>query len=63
MLTGSDRAAAIEKFVAAQELLLDDAPAVFVKDIPNVSFIRSDIRGYVDNPAYQKIVFWYDLRR
>jgi peptide/nickel transport system substrate-binding protein len=50
-------------FIEAQEMLLEDATGIFVLDVPDVHVIRSDITGYVNNPAYAHVVFWYDLRR
>ena len=62
-LSGVDIDAATEMFIEAQEMLLEDATGIFVLDIPDVHVIRSDITGYVNNPAYAHVVFWYDLRR
>jgi len=62
-LSGVDIDAAAEMFIEAQEMLLEDATGIFVLDVPDVHVIRSDITGYVNNPAYAHVVFWYDLRR
>ena len=62
-LSGVDIDAATEMFIEAQEMLLEDATGIFVLDLPDVHVIRSDISGYVNNPAYAHVVFWYDLRR
>ena len=61
VLTGSDREAAEAQFIAAQEILLEENPAMFMFDLPSVWVVRSDIQGFVDNPAYQNVVFYYDL--
>lgn len=50
-------------FIEAQEILVDNADSLFVTDLDNIHVLRSDIKGYVDNPAYQHSVFWYDLTR
>lgn len=63
VLSGTDRAAATELFVQAQQILVEDAAALFIVDLPNIHVIRSDINGYVDNPAYPHVVFWYNLSR
>ncbi len=62
-VSGSDRAQATDLFNQAQQMLVDDSAAIFIIDLPNVHAIRDDISGFVDNPAYSHIVFWYDLKR
>ena len=62
-MSGTDRAAAEEMYLAAQELLLDDAAAIYVVDLPDIHVIRDDVSGYVNNPGYPHVVFFYDLTR
>lgn len=62
-LSGSDRAAAEAMFVDAQAMLLDDAAAIFVVDLPDIHVIRDDVDGYVNNPAYPHVVFFHNLSR
>ncbi len=62
-VSASDRTKATDLFDQAQQMLVDDSSAIFIVDLPNVHVIRDDISGYVDNPAYPHIVFWYDLKR
>ncbi|MEE9294263.1 MAG: ABC transporter substrate-binding protein, partial [Phycisphaerae bacterium] len=62
-VSGVDIDLATEMFIEAQEMLVEDAAAVFILDLPDVHVIRSDIQGYVNNPAYPHVVFWYDLSR
>lgn len=62
-VSGVDIDKATEMFIEAQEMLVEDAAAVFILDLPDVHVIRSDIQGYVNNPAYPHVVFWYDLSR
>ena len=62
-LSTSDRAASEAKFREANRIVIEDAAAVFMLDMPNVHFVRSDIEGYVDNPAYGHVVFANELRR
>ncbi len=61
--SGSDKAKASQLFGKAEQMLAEDSAAIFVVDIPNVHVIRDNITGFVDNPAYSHIVFWYDLKR
>ncbi|MCB0161780.1 MAG: hypothetical protein KDD83_26765, partial [Caldilineaceae bacterium] len=62
-ISGVDRDAAAEKFIQAQEMLMNDAAAVFILDLPDIHVIRDDISGYVNNPAYPHIVFWHELKK
>lgn len=62
-ISGTDTAAAIELYQDAQQMVLDDHASVFMLDVPEVSVIRSDISGFVPNPAYAKVVWFYDLAR
>jgi peptide/nickel transport system substrate-binding protein len=60
-LTGVDRDAAIEKFVEAQKILVEDAVAIWVMDIANTTALASDVSGFVNNPAYPQVIFFYEL--
>jgi peptide/nickel transport system substrate-binding protein len=62
-LAGSDRAEAERLFIEAQKMLIEDADAVFFYDVANTHVLRADIKGYVDNPAYPHVVFFYELSR
>jgi peptide/nickel transport system substrate-binding protein len=62
-ISGSDRDQATEMFVQAQEMLLEDVPALYFYDLANTHVARSDIKGYQDNPGYPHVVFIYELSR
>jgi peptide/nickel transport system substrate-binding protein len=62
-LSGSDRQQAEDLFVQAQQILIDDGVSLFFYDVADVHLARSDIKGYVDNPAYPHVVFVYQLTR
>lgn len=62
-LSGVDREKATQMFGEAQQMLVDDAASIFILDLPHVHVLRDDIKGFVNNPAYSHVVFWYDLRR
>ena len=62
-LSGTDRAKAEGMFIEAQRKVVTDAAAVFMLDLPNVHVIRSDVKGYVDNPAYGHVVFVKELSK
>lgn len=61
-LEGSDRPQAIRNYAKAQQILIDDATAIFYADIKKRIARRSNIRGLVVNPAYAG-VFFYQLSR
>jgi peptide/nickel transport system substrate-binding protein len=61
-LEGSDRKAAIERYEEAQQILVDDAVAIFYADLKTRMAHRSDITGLRNNPAYNA-VFFYRLGR
>jgi len=61
-LEGSDRPAAIRKYAEAQEILMDDAVAIFYADIKNRVARRTNIQGLQSNPAYAA-VFFYKISR
>ena len=62
-LSGTDRPRAEKLFIEAQRKVIEDAAAVFMVDRPNVHIIRSDIKGYVDNPAYGHVTFVNEMSR
>ncbi len=63
LLTVTDKTAAIDKFVAAQRMLRDDAAAIYIMDKPDLAVIARDLTGYVPNPAYGFTIPWYEVRR
>jgi peptide/nickel transport system substrate-binding protein len=56
-LEGSDRAQAIENYAKAQDILMDDAVAIFYADIKRRVARASDIKGLEANPAYAAVFF------
>lgn len=62
-LEATDPTAADGLWVDAQRKLYEDAASVFVIDYPFVTAYRDNLGGYVPNPPYVYIVFWYDLSR
>jgi peptide/nickel transport system substrate-binding protein len=59
----SDMEEANRLYAEAQQLLYDDAVAVFALDIPYDFQHRNDIKGFHANPNYFDVVFWYDMMR
>ncbi len=62
-LLSSDRATAMQKFVEADTMLVNDAAAVFVNDQQNIHVVSASLKGFIDNPAYPHVLFAYDVSR
>jgi peptide/nickel transport system substrate-binding protein len=62
-ITGADREKATQMFIDAQKILIDQAVAIFYYDVADVHIARTDVKGYVDNPAYPHVAFVYQMSR
>ncbi|MBT3388994.1 MAG: ABC transporter substrate-binding protein [Chloroflexi bacterium] len=62
-ISSTDREEATAMFIEAQEILVNDAVSLFLYDMRNTHLARTDVKGYVDNPAYPHVVFVYDLHK
>jgi len=58
-IAGTDREEAIRMFRDAQQILVEDAPVIFFFDQEYIRPKRASLKGYVDNPAYAHVVWWY----
>jgi len=54
---------AAEEYIKAQEIIIEEAPALLLYCENYVRPYRSDIKGYKDNPLYPNVVFFYDIWR
>ena len=61
--TALNQDSAIQMFQEANQMLIDDAAAIFAYDMPMVWEIRDDLEGYYYSPAYGTVVQVYDLER
>jgi peptide/nickel transport system substrate-binding protein len=61
VMEGVDRQQALSMYSEAQTILFDEVPAVPIFDRDNIYVYRSGIKGFVDNPAYPLVVFFYQL--
>ncbi|MGB9813610.1 MAG: ABC transporter substrate-binding protein [Thermovenabulum sp.] len=61
--SGIDIKKAEETFIKAQEILIEEAPAVFIYDKQYVRIYNKSIKGYKDNPAYPNVIFFYEIYR
>lgn len=62
-LAGTDRTKAAAKYAEADQLLMKEAVVVPVYDIQYARVVKKTLKGYVDNPSYPHVVFWYDAYR
>ncbi|MCL6450707.1 MAG: ABC transporter substrate-binding protein [Acetobacteraceae bacterium] len=60
---GADRARTIECYRKAQEMIIEDAAAIFFFDQSYVRPMRASFKGFKDNPAYPNVVFFYNTYR
>ncbi len=60
-ISGVDRERAIELYKQAQELIMEDVPAMFFFDQQFARAKQRSLKGYYDNPLYSHVVFFYDL--
>lgn len=60
-ITGTDPEGALAKYFEAQQILIEDAPSIFLADILEVEAMSEELYGYVVNPAYPRVDFFYDL--
>lgn len=62
-VSGVDRNKAISLYRQAQEILIEDVPGISLYDVKYVRVFRENLKGFVDNPAYPNVVFFYDTYR
>ncbi len=62
-ITATDFDGAVELYQQANQMIIDDAAAVFVMDMPVVWLMSEDFDGYYYSPAYGSVVQVYDLNK
>ena len=55
----NDKAQAL--YSDAQKILIEDAPSIFLFDVELPVFKRKELKGYVINPNYPRVPFWYNM--
>jgi peptide/nickel transport system substrate-binding protein len=60
-ISGTSIEAAIAKYHEAETIIIEDAPAIFIYCENYVRPYRADLMGFVENPVYPNVVFFYDL--
>lgn len=63
VLAGIDRDQAIELYGQAQAIVIEEAASLFIYDQEYVRVMRTNFKGYRDNPVYPNVVFLYDCYR
>ncbi|ADD09150.1 ABC transporter substrate-binding protein [Candidatus Aciduliprofundum boonei] len=59
--TSTDPSTAKSLYVKAMNLLIDQAPALFLIDVQSVLSMKSNIGGYTPNLYYPRTIFFYQL--
>ncbi|RNB81208.1 ABC transporter substrate-binding protein [Brevibacillus fluminis] len=62
-VSGINREKAIALYKQAQEILIKDVPGISLYDLKYERVLLPNFKGYVDNPAYPNVVFFYDTYR
>jgi peptide/nickel transport system substrate-binding protein len=63
-LTATDKMVAEQSFQELQTKIITEQAAVAVPYVQTYQrALTDDVQGYVDNPAYPNVVFFYDLKR
>ncbi|MBF8185953.1 ABC transporter substrate-binding protein [Nonomuraea sp. K274] len=63
-LTATDKLAADQEYEDLQKKIIQEEAAVAVPYVQTYQrALTADVQGYVDNPAYPNVVFFYDLKR
>ena len=60
-ITATDLDGAIDLYQQANQMIIDDAAAIFVMDMPVVWLLSAGLDGYYYSPAYGTVVQAYDL--
>jgi len=63
VLAGIDRNEAVNLYAEAQNILMEDVPGVTIYTLEYLRAMAASLAGYVDNPAYPHVVWWYDCYR
>jgi len=57
--SGSDPERAKGLYSTAQQILIMDAPSVFLFDVERGVYKRANLKGYIINPSYPRVPFFY----
>jgi peptide/nickel transport system substrate-binding protein len=62
-ISAIDRDRATELFIKAQQELIENAPSIFPYDLKKVWITNKSFKGFISNPSYPNVVFFYDTYR
>ena len=57
--TESDKAAVL--YAKASAMLIEDAPSIFLIDVQRAVYKRTELKGYIINPNYPRVPFFYNM--
>jgi len=52
-----------ELYSAAQKILIEDAPSAFLFDVERAVPKRANVKGYIINPSYPRVAFYYYMHK
>ena len=58
-----DGAQAQSLYSKAQKMLIEDAPSIYLFDQELAVYKRKELKGFVINPNYPRVPFWYDMHK
>jgi len=61
--SGIDRNKSVNTYIEAQKILVEDCPEIFVCDHEDVFYSNKTFKGYKNNPAYPRVLYFYDTYR
>jgi len=61
--SGTDREEAIKMYAEAQNILMEDCVGISIYDVYYIRPKRVSLKGFIENPAYPNVIFWYDCYR
>ena len=61
--TTADAAQAQALYSKAQKILIEQAPSVYLFDVEMPMYMRKEVKGFVINPSYPRVPFFYNLHK
>lgn len=60
-MTETNPTKSAQMYFDAQKMLIDDAVALYFYDVDRLYFFHTSVKGFVDNPYYPYVIFFYPL--
>ena len=61
--TGTDPEMALGLYSTAQQILINEAPSIFLFDLQRGVYKRANLAGYIINPSYPRVPFFYYMHK